>query len=98
VHRRFLAASLATLVLAVSASVALGASATAAATVSIGLRSFSISKSASSVRHGSIAFDQAERALLHGLLRHPPVADAHVVPGDVTALLHGLHRDLEELD
>jgi hypothetical protein len=133
VHRRLLAASLATLVLAVGAWVALGASATAATTVNIGLRSFSISKSASSVRHGSITFHitnhatithnfrirvgtagtvlarsgprpldqrhgQAERALLHDLLRHPPVADAHVVPGDLTALLHGLDRDLEELD
>ena len=135
-HRRLLAASLATLVLAVGAWVALGASATAATTVNIGLRSFSISKSASSVRHGSITFHitnhatithnfrirvgtagtvlarsvnlgsrpldqhhgQAERALLHDLLRHPPVADAHVVPGDLTALLHGLDRHLEELD
>ena len=63
-HRRLLAASLATLVLAVGAWVALGASATAATTVNIGLRSFSISKSASSVRHGSITFHITNHATI----------------------------------
>ena len=114
---------LVTLVLAAGAWVAFASSATAASSVSIGLRSFAISKSVSSVPHGTVTFHitnhatiahnfririgtagkvlaksmnlgagrtvtgdrQAVGAQVHDLLRHPPDADAHVVPGDIGA-------------
>ena len=63
-RRRLLPATLATIVLAVGAWVALAPSATAASSVTIGLRSFSISKSASSVRHGSITFHITNHATI----------------------------------
>ena len=55
-RRRLLPATLATIVLAVGAWVALAPSATAASSVTIGLRSFAISKSVASVPHGMVTF------------------------------------------
>jgi hypothetical protein len=63
-RRRVLAAALATLVLAAGAWVALASSATAASSVTIGLRSFSISKSVSSVPHGKVTFHITNHATI----------------------------------
>jgi Cupredoxin-like domain len=64
VHRRLLAATLATLVLVACAWVALASSAAAATTVNIGLRSFSISKSVSSAPHGKVTFHITNHATI----------------------------------
>jgi Cupredoxin-like domain len=61
---RVLPAVLVTMVLAVGAWVAFASSATAATTVNIGLRSFAISKSASSVRHGNVTFHITNHATI----------------------------------
>jgi cupredoxin-like protein len=61
---RVLPAVLVTIVLAVGAWVALASSAAAATTVNIGLRSFSISKSVSSVPHGKVTFHITNRATI----------------------------------
>ncbi|HSD01642.1 MAG TPA: cupredoxin domain-containing protein, partial [Gaiellales bacterium] len=63
-RRRALAATLATLVLAAGAWVGLASSATAASTVNVGLRSFSISKSVSSVPHGKVTFHITNHAAI----------------------------------
>jgi hypothetical protein len=61
-RRRLVAVTLATVVLAAAAWVALASSATAAAPVTIGLHSYSISKSASSVPHGKVTFHITKHA------------------------------------
>jgi hypothetical protein len=61
---RVLPAVLVTLVLAAGAWVAFASSATAASSVTIGLRSFSISKSVSSVPHGKITFHITNHATI----------------------------------
>ena len=63
-RRRLLPAALATIVLAVGAWVALAPSATAASSVTIGLRSFAISKSVSSVPHGTVTFKLVNKGKL----------------------------------
>ena len=63
-RRRLLPATLATIVLAVGAWVALAPSATAASSVTIGLRSFAISKSVASVPHGMVTFHITNNATI----------------------------------
>jgi hypothetical protein len=61
---RVLPAMLVTIVLAVGAWVAFASSAAAASSVTIGLRSFAISKSASSVPHGNVTFHITNHATI----------------------------------
>ena len=63
-RRRLLPATLATAVVAAGAWVALASSASAASSVTIGLRSFAISKSVSSVPHGKVTFHITNHATI----------------------------------
>lgn len=63
-RRRVIAATLATVVLAAGTWAALASSATAASSVTIGLRSFAISKSVSSVPHGKVTFHITNHATI----------------------------------
>ena len=63
-RNRVLPTMLVTIVLAAGAWVAFASSATAASSVTIGLRSFAISKSASSVPHGNVTFHITNHATI----------------------------------
>jgi hypothetical protein len=63
-RKRVLPAMLVTIVLAAGAWVAFASSATAASSVTIGLRSFAISKSVSSVPHGNVTFHITNHATI----------------------------------